>query len=107
MFRGVLCCAIAVLTTCLPCLFTLDGKRQYDRLLVNVHPLGPFTPISTDATATSDVVEDNLIPAELPPLPSAIELAQRLQAQTYVWRLDDSDLEKELWSFDGFVKNNL
>jgi len=49
------------------------------------------------------VVEDNLIPAELPPLSSAIELAQRLPAQTYVWRLDD---EKELWSFDEFVKNN-
>ncbi|KAH9958308.1 hypothetical protein BC827DRAFT_1261329 [Russula dissimulans] len=80
---------------------------EYDRLLVNVHPLGPFTPISTDAAATSDVVEDNLIPAELPPLPSATELAQRLPAQTYVWRLDDSELEKELWSFEEFVKNNL
>jgi len=80
---------------------------QYDRLLVNVHPLGPFTPISTDATASSNVVEDNLIPSELPPFPSATELAQRLPAQTYVWRLDDSEIEKELWSFDEFVKNNL
>jgi len=76
-------------------------------LLVNVHPLGPFTPIPTDAAETSEVVEDNLISAALPPLPSATELAQRLPAQTYVWRLDDGGLEKELWSFDEFVKKNL
>jgi len=79
---------------------------QYDRLLVNVHPLGPFTPIRTDTTATSEV-GDKLIPAALPPLPSPTELTQRLPAQTYVWRLDDSELEKELWSFDEFVKKNL
>jgi hypothetical protein len=42
----------------------------------------------------------------LPPLATANELAEPIEAQTYVWCLEDSDLEKELWSFDEFVKKN-
>ena len=69
-----------------------------------MHPLGPFTPVPVDTT-TSGAVEDGLIPADLP-LPAASELAQTVPAQTYVWGLDDSDLDTELWSFDEFVRKN-
>ena len=67
-----------------------------------VHPLGPFAPVPADA-ATSEAV---LIPADLPPLPAASELAQTIPAQTYVWCQYISDLEKELWSFDEFIRKN-
>jgi hypothetical protein len=79
------------------------------RQQVFVHPLGRLTAVPSDAAVTSSeaVVEGCLIPAALPPLPSAGELAQPIPAQTYVWRLDDEGgLEKELWSFDEFVSKN-
>ena len=81
---------------------------MYDRLPVRVHPSGPFAPIPADAAATSEtVMGDSLIPATaLPPLATVGELAEPIEAQTYVWCLRDSDLEKELWSFDEFVGKN-
>jgi len=78
---------------------------QYVRLQVLVHPLGPFAPIPIDA-GTSGAVEDSLIPADLPPLPSASKLEQTVPAQTYAWGQDDSYLDNELWSFDEFVRKN-
>ena len=73
-----------------------------------VHPLGRLTPIPSDAAVTSPeaTADGSLIPAALPPLPQVSELAQPIPAQTYVWRLDDGGLEKELWSFDEFVSKN-
>jgi hypothetical protein len=67
-----------------------------------------LTAVPSDAAVSSSAVEGSLIPAALPPLPSADELrlAQPIPAQTYVWCSKDSHLEKELWSFDEFVKNN-
>ncbi|KAH9993805.1 hypothetical protein BJV77DRAFT_1103390 [Russula vinacea] len=83
---------------------------QYVRREVNVHPLGRLTAIPSDAVVTSSstetTVEGCLIPAALPPLPSASELAHPIPAQTYVWGEEDSGLEKELWSFDEFVSKN-
>jgi len=79
--------------------------QYYVRLQVLAHPLGPFAPVPVDTT-TSGAVEDILIPADLPLLPAASELAQTVPAQTYVWCLDDSYLDKELWSFDEFVRKN-
>lgn len=72
---------------------------------VLVHPLGPFTEIQVDA-ATSEAVEDSLIPTDLPPLPAATELAQTVPAQTYVWCWDVRGLDSELWSFEEFVRKN-
>ncbi|KAH9180857.1 hypothetical protein EDB89DRAFT_1840899 [Lactarius sanguifluus] len=69
---------------------------EYVRSQVLVHPLGPFTAAS----------EDNLIPADLPSLPAASELAQTVPAQTYVWCSYDEELDKELWSFDEFIRKN-
>ena len=70
-----------------------------------MHPLGPFAPVPVDAT-TSGAVEHNLIPADLPALPATHELAQTVPAQTYVWCQDDSGMDKELWSFEEFVRIN-
>ena len=67
---------------------------------VLVHPLGPFEPIPGDAATGS------LIPTDLPPLPAASEMAQTVPAQTYVWCQDDSGLDKELWSFEEFIRKN-
>ena len=72
---------------------------------VLVHPLGPFTQVPVDAT-TSGAVDESLIPTDLPALPAASEMAQTVPAQTYVWRQGDSDLDKEVWSFDEFVRKN-
>jgi len=68
-----------------------------------------LTAVPSDAAVSSSkttVVEGSLIPAALPALPSADELAQPIPAQTYVWCSKDSFLEKELWSFDEFIRNN-
>lgn len=67
---------------------------------VPVHPLGSFQPVP------GDTVTDNLIPTDLPPLPAANEMAQTVPAQTYVWCQDDSGLDKELWSFEEFIRKN-
>ncbi|KAI0275899.1 hypothetical protein BGY98DRAFT_1065301 [Russula aff. rugulosa BPL654] len=66
----------------------------------------PIDGHSSDAAVSSSAVKGSLIPTALPPLPSADELAEPIPAQTYVWCSKDSYLEKELWSFDEFVKNN-
>ncbi|KAH9162674.1 hypothetical protein EDB89DRAFT_2024812 [Lactarius sanguifluus] len=79
--------------------------EYYLRLQVLVHPLGPFVPVPV-VTTTSGAVADSLIPADLPPLPPASELAQSVPADTYVWCLDDSDLDRELWPFVEFVRKN-
>jgi hypothetical protein len=80
---------------------------MYERLPVRVHPLGPFAPIPTDTEATSLAVEDSLVSSNaLPSLATSNELAEPIEAQSYVWCLEDSKLEKELWSFDQFVKTN-
>ena len=81
---------------------------MYDRLQVRVHPLGPFNPVPADAAATSDAVQgDSLIPTTaLPPLAMVSELAEPIEAQTYVWCSKDKWLEKEPWSFDEFIRKN-
>ncbi|KAH8995337.1 hypothetical protein EDB92DRAFT_1814656 [Lactarius akahatsu] len=84
---------------------TSKENCYYDRLQVLVHPLGPFAPVPVDTTTSGDV-EDNLILVGPPPLPAASELAQAVLAQTYVWCLKDNYLNKELWSFDEFIRKN-
>jgi len=77
---------------------------KYVRLQVFVHPLGPFTPVPVDV-ATSEAVEDGPISTDLQP-PAASELAQTVPAQTYAWGQDDGYLDKEMWSFDEFVRKS-
>lgn len=70
-----------------------------------MHPLGPFTSIPADL-ATSGVIGDSLISADLLSLSAAGESAQTIRAQTYAWDQDDGCLDKELWSFDEFVQKS-
>ncbi|KAI9443661.1 hypothetical protein BJY52DRAFT_1157182 [Lactarius psammicola] len=111
--RGTLVSGLTAEDVALLDVFEGDARRSliilsgqlYVRLQVLVHPLGPFTPVPVDA-ANSGAAEDSLIPADLPPLPVASELTQTVPAQTYMWGRNDSDLDKELWSFDEFVQKN-
>jgi len=76
---------------------------------VLVHPLGPFTPVPADVpvAANPEAAEDG--DGILPPLGTnsePAEAAQPIETHTFVWRLKDNWLEKELWSFDEFVRKN-
>jgi len=80
---------------------------MYERLKVLVHPLGPFTSVHADAVAAnSETGEESLIPTALPLLATISEQAQPIQAQTYVWCLEDSKLSKDHRSFDEYLRNN-
>jgi hypothetical protein len=70
-----------------------------------VHPLGPLAPFPADTTATPEVVEDSFLPTNTPHA-TVSELAELVEAQTYVWCLEDNKLDKELWSFDEFMSKN-
>jgi len=114
VFEGGVCIYVLIsvlrktlLTILLCSAAVLDGQTQmYDRLHVLVHPLGPFTSVPADTTGSSEAEEDRLIPTGPTPLATTSELAQPIEAQTYVWCLEDSDLETELWSFDEFIKES-
>ncbi|KAN0140921.1 hypothetical protein V8E53_001365 [Lactarius tabidus] len=97
--RGMLVSGLTAADVAL--LDSFEGDK-YVRLQVFVHPLGPFTPVPVDV-ATSGV--DSLISTDLP-LPAASELTQSVPAQTYAWGQDDGYLDKEVWSFDEFVRKN-
>jgi hypothetical protein len=79
---------------------------MYDRLRVKVHPLGPFTLLPADNTAPASSSQGGLIPTTITPLAAIGELAEPIQAQTYVWCKEDRWLEEEPWSFDEFVRKN-
>jgi hypothetical protein len=88
------------------------GTQSYERVRVLVHPLGPFTPVPADVpvAANPEAAEDgDSIQTTLFPLVTnndAAEAAQPIETHTFVWRLKDNWLEKELWSFDEFVRKN-
>jgi hypothetical protein len=81
---------------------------MYERSRVLVRPLGPYTPVPADAAMANSetVVEECPVPTALVPLAAISEQTQPVEAQTYVWCLEDSKLEKELWSFDEYLRNN-
>jgi len=83
-----------------------EWDTYYNRVDVLVHLLGPFTSIPADTTGSSEAEGNSLIPTAPTPLASISELAQPIEAQTYVWCRDDSELETELWSFDDFVRES-
>jgi hypothetical protein len=80
---------------------------MYDRWRLHAHPLGPFTPFPADAAASFDAVEDSsFIPTNcLQPLTTVNEV-EPIEAQSYVWCLEDSRLDKELWTFEEFATKN-
>ncbi|TFY82834.1 hypothetical protein EWM64_g1177 [Hericium alpestre] len=76
---------------------------EYVRNPVPVHPLGPLTPLNA---ATTPKVESSIVPTSVPPLPPPSELSETVQAQTYIWCKPITQLRKELWSYETFVKEN-
>ena len=79
---------------------------MYERVHVLVHPLGPFTSVPADTTGSPEAGGDGLISSAPTPLATVSELARPIEVQTYVWCLEDSDLETELWSFDEFIRES-
>ncbi|KAF8239783.1 hypothetical protein L208DRAFT_1385831 [Tricholoma matsutake] len=73
---------------------------EYVRKCVSAHQLGALVKLSEHP---SD--EESLITTKLPPLPSLVDLAPALDAETYVYK-NFENLDAELWSFEDFVKNN-
>ncbi|KAF6757293.1 hypothetical protein DFP72DRAFT_892235 [Ephemerocybe angulata] len=75
------------------------GSDEYARILVVVHPLAPFHPMSTHCEG-----EDALIALHSSSIPeNQGDLAFGVEVDTYVY-LEVENLEAELWSFNEFVK---
>ncbi|KDQ57333.1 hypothetical protein JAAARDRAFT_35959 [Jaapia argillacea MUCL 33604] len=82
---------------------TFEGN-EYVRTTVHVHPLAPFTSL-TSATASPSTTND-ITPSTAPPLPPLHTLAPPLPADSYIWSNPLSEVKKELWSYEVFVKEN-
>ncbi|KAG2035248.1 hypothetical protein BDR03DRAFT_993460 [Suillus americanus] len=72
---------------------------QYTRELISVYPLGPLANIR-------DIPPKSLVPTTPPSMPMLSELANHIEAATYVWCFPSSDLRAQLWTFEEFVKLN-
>ncbi|KAG8741744.1 hypothetical protein FRC10_002522 [Ceratobasidium sp. 414] len=70
---------------------------EYNRVVVEAHPLVPLVPISPKLTQT-------LLSASSE-LPSSLPAA--LTVQTYVWAAGTARLEPVIWQYDTFVKEKL
>ncbi|KAL1744470.1 hypothetical protein HDZ31DRAFT_38597 [Schizophyllum fasciatum] len=75
--------------------------EEYIRQELSVHPLTAFAPVRSDGEISGEL---NTIPSMPPHLPDS--LAEPVLAHTYVWLVDISRLEAELWSYADFVKHN-
>jgi hypothetical protein len=84
----------------------VSENQMYERLRVLVHPLGQFTPIPADGATANSETGMKSHPDCSSPDRNIDEQTQPMEAQTYVWCLEDSKLEKELWSFDEYLRNN-
>jgi hypothetical protein len=93
VFEGDVCLLVSQI--CVPKLIL--SRKEYVRERVAVHPLESLAGLSSEP---STFTAESLIMAAPPS-----ELAGPVEAQTYVYN-SLSDLKAELWSFDGFVKNN-
>jgi hypothetical protein len=65
-----------------------------------VHPLEELISLNM-----YDKNDDDLIPANPPPLPTIDQLAAPIRAETYIYG-DYRDLKPSLWSFEDFVKKD-
>ncbi|KAG2131355.1 hypothetical protein DEU56DRAFT_814097 [Suillus clintonianus] len=73
--------------------------NQYTREIVSIYPLGPLANIR-------DIEVKSLVATTPPPIPVMSELANPVDAATYVWCLSSSELRAQLWTFEEFVKLN-
>ncbi|KAF5367492.1 hypothetical protein D9758_003740 [Tetrapyrgos nigripes] len=74
---------------------------EYNRVRVDVHPLGELLDISNHS------IEDDstYLPPVPPPIRNPDDLSRPVQADTYVY-IDSFNLEPKLWSFEDFVRHN-
>lgn len=75
---------------------------QYTRESVSVYPLGPLANIRD----IPPIEVKSLVPTTPPPIPTLSELANPVDADTYVWCIGSSELRAQLWTFEEFVKLN-
>ncbi|KAI0322579.1 hypothetical protein OF83DRAFT_1161124 [Amylostereum chailletii] len=78
--------------------------NEYIREEISVHPLGSFAPLASLNIPKDDI---SIVPTTPPPIPDPSQLPKPLHAQTYVWAKNvATTLDKRLWSFDEFVRQN-
>jgi len=75
--------------------------QEYERLTVNVYPIGDLL----DVSHYSIEDDQSYLPSIPPPLPGRADLPTPVQVDTYVM-VDLNRLERNLWSFEDFVRNN-
>ena len=94
--------------------------QEYTREGVLVHPLGPFTALSStpvprttipsvgaaSTPPTQSATNAYLVPLTAPDLHPPDSLATPLPAQTYIYAGPLSDLSPELWLYEDFVREN-
>lgn len=95
------------------CLDVFEGD-EYIRETVEAHPLGPLIQLAAyevpkhRVPGSSVEEEPDLTPSTPDPLPQnpSETLNPAIECETYVWVSADSELMKEPWSFQDFVKLN-
>lgn len=83
---------------------TFEGD-EYVRATVNVHPLGPFSPLESAAKDSA------IVPTTPPPLsPEFIATLPSthppIPANTYLWIQPISELKPDIWDYAEFVRDN-
>ncbi|RPD61226.1 hypothetical protein L226DRAFT_560363 [Lentinus tigrinus ALCF2SS1-7] len=94
-------------------LLDLFEGDEYTRENVDVHPLGPLTPLSSTPVPKSSMPSSSetatdayVVPLHAPSLPPLDALPTPLPAQTYIYAGPLTDLSPELWSYEDFVREN-
>lgn len=94
--------------------------QEYIREGVLVHPLGPFSSLSstpvpnttipsvgpTSTPSSKSATNTYLVPLTAPGLPPLDSLAEPLPAETYIYAGPLQDLSPELWSYEDFIREN-
>lgn len=77
--------------------------QEYIRTKVPVHRLGLLLPLSSSGNQSA---ESSVVPSTPPALPPSEDLAAPVEAETYIWCMPISHVERKLWSYETFVKEN-
>lgn len=79
------------------------SHQQYTRKKVKVHRLGILLP---PASRENPSAESTVVPTTPPALPAPENLTAPVEAETYIWCMPISHLEKKIWSYETFVEQN-
>ncbi|KZT29771.1 hypothetical protein NEOLEDRAFT_1127599 [Neolentinus lepideus HHB14362 ss-1] len=83
---------------------TFEGD-EYIRTTVPVYPLSSLVPLNSVDDSSSSTSQD-IAPPAAPSLPSLSSLPPPVDAQTYVWTHPVTELNKEIWEYETFVREN-